>query len=122
MNSIRKTIYANFFALICSLAYGQSENDMWYSETVSNGVRIQNSFPKGGPYTGNVEKWYNHSYLVFFTRIVNETENSLHLTMHFSGDSIPIAGSPNTFVKLILPPDTMAMEKQHSFSYGITEV
>ncbi|MFK7783490.1 MAG: hypothetical protein AB8B56_00165 [Crocinitomicaceae bacterium] len=119
---MRKIIYTTLFTLICSFAYSQSTNGKWYSETVRNGVRIQNSFPKGGPYKGKVENGYNYSYLVFFTRIVNETDKQLDMTLHFSGDSIAIPGSPNTYVKLFLPPDKMTMDKQHEFSYGVTEL
>src|SRR5687767_9158609 len=41
-------------------------NTKWYSETISDGVIIQNSFPKGGPYTGPTKKNFNYSTLVFF--------------------------------------------------------
>lgn len=94
----------------------------WYSETVNNGIVIQNSLPKGGKYTGPVTENFNYSYLVFFTRIINETRDPLELTLNFSSDSIPIPNSPNTYVKLFLPSDTMTLEKQDLFSYGITEL
>ena len=94
----------------------------WYSESQNDGITIQNSFPKGGPYTGPVKANFNHSYLVFFTRIVNEREESVELRVHFSGDSVAIPRSPDTFVKLFLPSDTMTLAKQSQFSYGITEM
>ena len=62
------------------------------------------------------------SYLVFFTSVINETEHPLELTVNFSPDSIPIPNSPDTFVKLFLPSDTMTLDKQALFSYGITEL
>lgn len=101
---------------------GQSKGTKWYSESASNGVIIQNSFPKGGRYTGPTIEYFNYSYLVFFTRVINETENPFDLTVHFSADSIEIPNSPYTFVKLFLPPDTMTFDKQNLFSYGITEL
>ena len=119
---MRFTIFVLFFLWICSFVKAQKIDTKWYSETVSNGITIQNSFPKGGPYTGPTKKYFNYSYLVFFTRVVNGTENPLELTVNFSADSIPIPNSPDTFVKLFLPPDTMTFEKQSSFSYGITEL
>ena len=76
----------------------------WYSETNTNGVVIQNSFPKGGPYKGPTKRNFNYSHLVFYTRVVNETETPLELTINFSADSIPIPHSPDTFVKLFLQP------------------
>ena len=54
----------------------------------ANGIIIQNSFPKGGPYAGSINKNYNYSYLVFFTRLINETGTPLDLTVNFSADSI----------------------------------
>lgn len=92
----------------------------WFSETNSDGIIIQNSFPKGGPYPGPTSKNFNYTYLVFFTRVANETTSPLELTINFSADSIKIPRSPDTFVKLFLPPDTMTLDKQSAFSYGIT--
>ncbi|MEO0789291.1 MAG: hypothetical protein AAFY36_11540 [Bacteroidota bacterium] len=108
--------------MICSFAKGQNVNSEWYSETASNGVIIQNSYPKGGNYTGVVDKNYNHSYLVFFTRVINNTEKPMELVVHFSSDSIAIPNSPDTYVKLFLPSDTMTLDKRSLFSYGITEL
>ncbi|MEM1339106.1 MAG: hypothetical protein AAGF96_15205 [Bacteroidota bacterium] len=110
------------FLLCCSFATGQNTDTKWYSENKKNGIVIQNSFPKGGPYTGPTNAHFNYSYLVFFTRIVNETEHLIELKIRFSADSIAIPNSPNTFVKVFLPPDTMTLDKQHVFSYGITRL
>jgi hypothetical protein len=117
---MRSFIFTVFFLPICSIAVGQaSSKSQWYSETTSNGITIQNSFPRGGPYTGPTKKNFNYSHLVFFTRIVNETGAPIELLVNFSADSIPIPFSPDTFVKLFLPPDTMTMDKQSVFDYGV---
>lgn len=105
--------------LLCSFVQGQKIDTKWYSETSINRVRIQNSLNQGGPYTGPVKKYFNVSNLIYFTRVVNETEHPLEFTVCFSADSIAIPNSPGTFVKLFLPPDTMTLAKQHSFSYGV---
>ena len=93
----------------------------WYSETTSNGITIQNSFPKGGPYTGPTKN-FNYSRLVFFTRVINKTATPLELSINFSADSIAIPGSPYTYVKLFLPTDTMTSDKRSLFNYGVTEL
>jgi hypothetical protein len=112
-----------FFLSFCSCVTGQTAyKTKWYSETINNGVMIQNSFPKGGTYPGPTKRNFNYSYLVFFTRVINETATPLDLAIHFSADSIAIPNSPDTFVKLFLPPDTMILDKQILFSYGITEL
>lgn len=116
-------ISAVFFLSFCTFVMGQGiPQTKWYSETTSHGIIIQNSFPKGGPYTGPTKKNFNYSYLVFFTRVINKTATPLELTINFSADSIAIPYSPDTFVKLFLPPDTMTLEKQNLFSYGVREL
>jgi hypothetical protein len=53
---------------------------------------------------------------------VNATEAPVELAIDFSADSIPIPHSPDTFVKLFLPSDTMTLAKQTLFNYGVTEL
>ena len=117
---MRFNIYSILFLLICSYVKGQDID--WYSETESNGIIIQNSFPKGGPYKGPVKENFNHSYLVFFSRVINETGKPIEINVNFSSDAVAIPYSPDTFMKLILPRDTMTLEKRNLFSYGITEL
>ena len=105
-----------------SFVKGQGIDTKWYSETESNGVIIQNSFNRGGPYTGPTKRYFNYSHLVYFTRVINVTENPLELTVSFSADSIAIPNSPDTFVKLFLPPDTMTLDKRNLFNYGVKEL
>ena len=101
-------------------AQSTSSNIEWPSASTSNGITIQNSFPKGGPYKGSAGKNFNYSHLVFFTRVINETADPFEITIDFPADSIAIPGSPDTFVKLILPADTMTLSKHSVFNYGIT--
>jgi hypothetical protein len=118
---MRTILFAFYFLPFCIHAMGQGNSKTeWYSETNTNGIVIQNSFPKGGPYTGPVKRNFNYTHLVFFTRVVNETATPFELTIHFTADSIPIPHSPDTFVKLFLPSDTMTHDKQSLFDYGVT--
>ena len=119
---MRSVLSVLFFLLICSFIEGQKIDSNWYSETSINGVRIQNSFPKGGPYPGPTKEHFNYSYMVFFSRVINETEDPLELKLNFSADPIKIPDSPGTYMKLFLPPDTMTLDKQDLFSYGVTEL
>ncbi len=118
---MRLIISAVLLFSFCTLATGQGiSKPQCYSETNTDGIVIQNSFPKGGPYKGPTKNNFNYSHLVFFTRVVNETDAPLELTINFSADSIPIPHSPDTFVKLFLPSDTMTNDKQSLFDYGVT--
>ncbi len=113
---MRCTLTIVFFLSICSFVKAQGI----YSETTSNGVVIRNSFPKGGPYSGPIKKYFNVSNLIFFTRVINETGNPLELKINFSADSIAIPNSPDSFMKLFVLPDTMNLDKRNSLNYGVT--
>ena len=113
------TVFYSFSTL--TLGQGTSKTE-WYSETNTNGIIIQNSLPKGGPYTGPTKNMFNASHLVFFTRVVNQTKHPIELDIHFSADSIPIPDSPNTFVKVFLRSDTMTLAKKSQFNYGVRDL
>jgi hypothetical protein len=89
-----------------------NENNFYtkYEYTESNGARliIQNSFPKSGiNYTDPSGKKY--IYAVFWTRITNNTNNPIELTIDFPLD-----------MKLLLPSDTMTIDKEPLNDYGLT--
>ena len=119
---MRITISAVLVLLICSMVNGQTIGEQWYSKSESNGVVIQNSYNKGGPYTGPVKQYHNVSNLVYFTRVINETEQPLELTVNFTAESFAIPNSPDTFVRLSLPPDTMTLKKRNLFNYGVRDL
>lgn len=119
---IRRTLSLIFILLNMGFVSGQNSNSEWYSESQNNGIIIQNSLPKGGPYQGPAAGHYQPSYLVFFTRVINKTGKPLELDLHLSADSMAIPNSPDTYVKLFLPKETMSMDKRSLFSYGITEL
>ena len=122
-NGMRKLLGTVSLFLICwSIVYGQDFGINWYSESENNGVIIQNSFPKGGPYKGHTTKHFNHSYLVFFTRVKNERTKPIELTIRFSGDSVAIPNSPDTYVQLFLPSEKMTWDKHPLFSYGLLDI
>jgi hypothetical protein len=114
--------FLSFYTFVTGQSLSETTPTKWYSETTTNGLTIQNSFPKGGPYPGRTKMNFNYSYLVFFTRVVNETVTPLELDISFSADSISIPDSPDTYVKLFLPQDTMTFDKQGLYSYGIKEL
>ncbi|NNE25856.1 MAG: hypothetical protein HKN09_03350 [Saprospiraceae bacterium] len=119
---MRKSFPVLLFIILRFCLNGQETDTNWYSTYEHNGISIQNSYPKGGPYPAPVTQHYNYSYLVFFSRIINATEKPFEIALNFSADSVAIPQSPDTFMKLFLPPDTMTLEKQDLFSYGITKL
>ncbi len=91
-----------------------------YEYTDSTGKRliIQNSFPKGGPYTDPNGKEYFKT--IFWTRISNETDNPLELKIDFPVDSYEVPGLPGKYYKVLVPSDTMTIDKVTLNDYGLT--
>jgi hypothetical protein len=101
----------------CTYAVAQK---IWQpdSESVSQGVLIQNSFPKGGSrYIDSSGKEF--VYVIFWTRVVNETSTPLELTLKFPADSFAISTPSYNYVKLFLPPEPMTPGKISMFNYGL---
>lgn len=97
-----------------------------YEYTDANGKRviIQNSLPKGDRYAdanGN-----EYAKATFWTRIINETDDPLELTIDFSGESYEFPGSEGAsgvrYFKLILHPDTLTRDKVDLYNYGLTDI
>lgn len=103
---------------------GPNEHNIYtkyeYTDSDGKSIIIQNSFPRGGPYTGSSGKNANYSFLIFFTRIINETATPLELTINFPADSFATGEGGNVYLKLFLPPDTMTLDKASLSKYGIT--
>jgi len=102
-----------------------NEKDIYtkYEYTDSNGknIIIQNGYPRGGiKYTdpnGNV-----CGYAVFWTRIINETDNRLELKIDFPINSYEISNFPGKYFKVLVPADTMTLNKFPMPSYGLTDL
>jgi hypothetical protein len=94
--------------------------DTKYEYTDSNGksLIIQNSLPKGESYTDpNGKKYFK---VIFWTRIINETSNPLELEIDFPVDLYEVAGLPGKYYKVLVPPDTMTIDKEPLNNYGLT--
>ena len=114
---MRFTTCMVFFLSFCTYAVAQR---IWQpdSESVSQGVLIQNSFPKG--VSRYIDSGGNEFvYAVFWTRVVNETSTPLELTINFPADSFAISNPPHNYLKLFLPPETMTPGKVSMFDYGL---
>ncbi len=89
-----------------------------YTDSIGKSLIIQNSFPKGGPYTHPTGKRFG--YGIFWTRVINETATPLEITINFPADSFAIFPQPDSYLKLFLPPDTMKFDKETLYDYGAT--
>lgn len=89
-----------------------------YTDSAGKSVTIQNSVPKGLGYVDPTGK--NFEGRIFWTRVINETDTPLEITIKFPTDSFPILSSPDSYLKLFLPMDTMTLDKEALYSYGAT--
>ena len=90
-----------------------------YTNSEDGRIIIENSLPKGGmKYTDVQGKVYN--YVVFWTRIINETDDSLELNINFPLDSYDVPSLSGQYYEILIPSDTMTIEKSPLYLYGLT--
>ena len=108
------TLLTIWFATI-----GQTfDTEFKYTDSTKKGIIVQNSFPKGGQvYTDPTGKDFR--YVIFWTRVINETAYPLELTINFPADSFAIPSAPDNYFKLLIPLDTMTLDKEPLFDYGL---
>ena len=94
-----------------------------YTDSIGKRLIIQNSYPRGGVaingnrgYTDSTGK--THGFGIFWTRVINETATPLELRINFPADSFAISSASNSYYKLLLPPNTMTLDKQSLYNYG----
>ena len=124
--------YAHTYALLLMSAFfsscGQNKTDLRkenmqseyeYTDSIGSSLIIQNGGPRGGmKYTAPNGEVYN--YVVFWTRFVNETDHPLELKIAFPVDSYPVPSLSGKYFKILVPPDTMTLEKEPLFLFGLT--
>lgn len=91
-----------------------------YTDSIGKRLIIQNSFPKGETYTDPNGKEYFK--VIFWTRIINETNNPLELKIDFPVDSYEVPSLPGKYFKILVPPDTMTLDKENAFNYGLADL
>ncbi|MDY0990082.1 hypothetical protein SOM12_21800 [Flavobacterium sp. CFBP9031] len=92
-----------------------------YTNSKDKSLIVQNSLPKGGiKYTH--PKGNEYIYAVFWTRIINETDDSIELKINFPIDSYEIPTLPGKYYKTLIPSDTMTIQKIPLFNYGLTNL
>lgn len=89
-----------------------------YADSMGKRLIIHNSFPKSGTnYTDPNGKKY--IYAVFWTQITNETINPIELKIDFPLDSFEFPLSSGNYMKLLIPSDTMTLDKVSLYDYGL---
>lgn len=89
-----------------------------YRNSESGSVIVENSLPKGGmKHTDANGKIY--SYVVFWTRIINETDKTLELNIKFPLSSFEVPSLLGQYYEILIPSDTMTIKKIPLHLYGL---
>jgi len=92
-----------------------------YKDSLGKNVIIQNGYPKGG--TKYIDPKGNEcGYAVFWTRIINETDNTLNLDIDIPLKSYEISNVPGKYFKILVSTENMTIEKLPLNFYGLNEI
>jgi hypothetical protein len=94
--------------------YGNIDTEIKYTDSIGNRVIIQNSGPRGGWGFTDVSG-IRFGHRVFWTRVINEADTPLELTITFPADSFALPG-PDSYMKVFLHPDGLTQESKISFN------
>jgi hypothetical protein len=89
-----------------------------YTDSIGKSLIILNSFRRGAPYID--PKGISYGKVIFWTRLINETDSPLELKIDFPVDSFEVPGLPGKYYKVLVPPDTMTIDKESLYDYGMT--
>jgi hypothetical protein len=90
-----------------------------YTDATANNLIIRNGLPKGGmEYTDPNGK--NYSYRIFWTQIINETENPFELSIEIPEPIFKIQSSD--YFKIFIPTEKMSVDKMSLSDYGLTDL
>ena len=89
-----------------------------YADAMGKRVIITNSLPKGTTYTApNGKKYFK---VIFWSGIINETDNPLEMNINFPAELFEVPELPGNHYKILVPPDTMTVDKEPLYDYGMT--
>lgn len=89
-----------------------------YADAMGKRVIFTNSLPRGTAYTAADGK--NYFRWIFWSGITNETEKPLEIDMNFPAAFYEVPGATGSRYKILVPPDTMTVDKEQLFNYGMT--
>ena len=90
-----------------------------YADARGKRVLIENSLSRGGSYVGPNGEEY--SKIMFWTRIINDTDKPLELNIDLPIHSYEVPTLPGKYYKIFIPSDTMTLEKEPLQDYGMKD-
>ena len=94
------------------------DSEVKHTDSNGNSVMMTNSLPKGGGVVYQNEKKYG--YVVFGTRMSNQSATPFELKVKFP--EVTFFKSPDSYIKIVLPKESMNIEKEQLFDYGLTNL
>ena len=92
------------------------DSEVKHTDSNGNSVMMTNSLPKGGGVVYQNGKKYG--YVVFWTRMSNQSATPIELKVKFP--EVTFFKSPDSYIKIVLPKESMNIEKEQLFDYGLT--
>ena len=120
-----KLLVSTFFLLVYLNASGQVgpirnwiDSEVKFTDSKGNTVMVTNSLPKGG---GEVyQNGKKYSYVIFWTRMSNQSATPIELKVKFP--DVTFFKSPDSYIKIVLPRESMNIKKEQFFDYGLTNL
>jgi hypothetical protein len=120
-----KLIVSVFFLFVYLYTNGQVgptrnwvDSEVKLMDSKGNTAMVTNSLPKGGGVVYQNGKKYG--YVVFWTRMSNQSATPIELKLKFP--DVTFFKPPESYVKIVLPKESMNIEKEQLFDYGLTNL
>jgi hypothetical protein len=120
-----KLLVSSFFLLVYLNANGQVgpirnwvDSEVKLTDSKGNSAKVTNSLPKGGGVVFQNGKKFG--YVVFWTRMSNQSTTSIELKLKFP--DVTFFKPPESYVKIVLPKESMNVEKEQLLDYGLTNL
>ena len=94
------------------------DSEVKHTDSKGNSVMMTNSLPKGGGVVYQNGKKYG--YVVFWTRMSNQSATPIELKLKFP--DVTFFKPPESYVKIVLPKESMNIKKEQLFDYGLTNL
>jgi hypothetical protein len=94
------------------------DSEVKLTDSKGNSAMVTSSLPKGGGIVYQNGKKYG--YVNFWTRMSNQSATPIELKVKFP--EVTFFKSPDSYIKIVLPKETMKIEKEQLFDYGLTNL
>jgi len=94
------------------------DSEVKFTDSKGNLVKFIHSLPRGGGLVFLKGKKYG--YVVFWTHVINQSATPIELQVKLP--EVTYFKSPDSYIHIVLPRETMNQEKVQLFDYGLTNL